>query len=50
MYKKEGFDFLIKVFNDPNYLEDVTGLKELKAALDQADFDLISALSDSDDS
>nr|AWV66688.1 autophagy-related protein 7 [Brachionus koreanus] len=49
-YKREGFDFLIKVFNDPNYLEDVTGLKELKAALDEAEFDLVSGLSDSDDS
>lgn len=29
VYRRDGFDFLLKVFNDPNYLEDVTGLTEL---------------------
>lgn len=28
-YHEDGFDFLLKVFNDPNYLEDVTGLTDL---------------------
>ena len=28
-YKEEGFDFLLKVFNTPNYLEDLTGLSQL---------------------
>lgn len=28
-YKEEGFDFLLKVFNTPNYLEDLTGLSKL---------------------
>ena len=27
--KKDGFDFLLKVFNTPNYLEDLTGLSQL---------------------
>ncbi len=30
-YKEEGFPFLLKVFNEPNYLEDLTGLTELQA-------------------
>lgn len=28
-YKEEGFDFLLKAFNMPNYLEDLTGLSQL---------------------
>ena len=28
-YKKEGFDFLLKTFNTPNFLEDLTGLSKL---------------------
>ena len=31
-YQREGFDFLLKVFNSPNYLEDLTGLSQLYAA------------------
>lgn len=49
MYKKEGFDFLLKVFNDSAYLEDVTGLKELKTELDGTDADFVTELSDDDD-
>ena len=30
-YKQEGFDFLLKAFNSPNYLEDLTGLSQLYA-------------------
>ena len=30
-YKEEGFDFLLKAFNSPNYLEDLTGLSQLYA-------------------
>ena len=48
MYLKEDFDFLIKVFNDSSYLEDITGLKELKYALDQHEDDFVTELSDSD--
>ena len=48
MYKKDGFEFLIKVFNDSSYLEDIVGLKELKNALDQLDDDFVTELSDSD--
>lgn len=28
-YEKEGFDFLLKAFNDPHYLEDLTGLTQM---------------------
>ena len=48
MYKKEGFEFLIKVFNDSSYLEDITGLKELKTALDETEADFVTELSDSE--
>jgi ubiquitin-like modifier-activating enzyme ATG7 len=29
-YKKKGFSFLLEVFNNPTYLEDVTGLTKMK--------------------
>lgn len=48
MYEREGFDFLIKVFNDSSYLEDITGLKELKTALDENENDFVTELSDSE--
>jgi hypothetical protein len=48
MYKKDGFDFLIKVFNDSSYLEDVTGLKDLKSELDDTDADFVTELDDTD--
>lgn len=48
MYLKEGFDFLIKVFNDSKYLEDLTGLTELKTALDENETDFVTELSDSE--
>lgn len=28
-YKEEGFEFLLKAFNSPTYLEDLTGLSDL---------------------
>ena len=28
-YHAEGMEFLLKVFNDPSYLETLTGLKQL---------------------
>ena len=46
MYNKDGFEFLIKVFNDSSYLEDLTGLKELKQALDETESDFVIDLSD----
>jgi hypothetical protein len=46
MYNKEGFEFLLKVFNDSSYLEDITGLKDLKVALDQTETDYCTELSD----
>ena len=30
-YRSEGFKFLLRVFNTPNYLEDLTGLSKLYA-------------------
>lgn len=30
-YKEERFDFLLRAFNSPNYLEDLTGLSQLYA-------------------
>ena len=30
-FRTSGFDFLLKAFNSPNYLEDLTGLSELYA-------------------
>ncbi|XP_074644713.1 ubiquitin-like modifier-activating enzyme ATG7 isoform X2 [Tubulanus polymorphus] len=33
-YQTDGFDFLIKAFNDPNYLEELTGLKKLQEESD----------------
>ncbi|XP_054712577.1 LOW QUALITY PROTEIN: ubiquitin-like modifier-activating enzyme ATG7 [Uloborus diversus] len=44
-YKNEGFDFLLQVFNDPNYLEEVTGLKEL---MNSISMDEVFELSDDD--
>ena len=35
-YIKEGFDFLLKAFNSPNFLEDLTGLSQLYAETDDA--------------
>jgi ubiquitin-like modifier-activating enzyme ATG7 len=29
-YEEEGFEFLKKAFNDPQYLEEVTGLAQMK--------------------
>lgn len=48
MYKKEGFDFLLKVFNDSSYLEDITGLKELKTELDETEADFVTELDDNE--
>jgi len=45
-YEKEGFAFLLKVFNVPKYLEDMAGLTELHASIIDAD---VEELSDSDD-
>ncbi|XP_064488409.1 ubiquitin-like modifier-activating enzyme ATG7 [Ornithodoros turicata] len=44
-YKEKGFDFLLKVFNDSSYLEEVTGLSKLHA---DTDIDEVWALSDSE--
>lgn len=46
-YKEEGFEFLLKVFNEPDYLEDLTGLTELHENINMDD---VWALSDEDSS
>ncbi|KAL5474974.1 hypothetical protein EMCRGX_G027015 [Ephydatia muelleri] len=45
-YKKEGFDFLLKVFDTPNFLEELTGLDKLHASVEDGQ---VWELSDSDD-
>jgi len=40
-YEKEGFEFLLKAFNDPTFLEDLTGLSKLHAETEaSANWDL----------
>lgn len=43
-YEKEGFDMMLKAFNEPKYLETLTGLDKLyeegQAALDNVDWDV----------
>ena len=46
---KRGNEFLFEVFNDPSYLEDVTGLSKLKAEIDENFADEIIVMSDDDD-
>lgn len=38
-YEKNGFEFLLKVFNSSKYLEELTGLKELYDNIDQDQVD-----------
>lgn len=46
-YRRDGYDFLSRVFDDPNYLEEITGLKDLQSVEDDAVWALTS--SDEDD-
>ncbi len=47
-HKRDGFEFLLKAFNSPTYLEDLTGLTQLKQA--SADFSIDwEELSDGED-
>ena len=49
-YKTEGFDFLMQVFNEASFLEDLTGLTELFAATKDIELpDVISDVECSDD-
>ncbi|XP_035829161.1 ubiquitin-like modifier-activating enzyme ATG7 [Aplysia californica] len=36
-YKTEGFDFLLRAFNEPGFLEDLTGLTAMQDATDDAE-------------
>jgi len=33
-FENDGFSFLLKVFNELNYLEDLTGLRAMQLATD----------------
>jgi len=44
-FRNKGFEFLLKVFNCPGFLEELTGLAELQKRSDEAE---IWALSDSE--
>lgn len=45
-YREEGFEFLLKVFNSPAYLEEVSGLSELHQCIDDSQ---VWELSDSEE-
>eukprot|EP00940_MAST-03C_sp_MAST-3C-sp2_P000715 g715.t1 len=45
-YERDGFDFLLKVFNDPAYSEKLTGLSELQKSVSKIDIDWDSGDSD----
>jgi ubiquitin-like modifier-activating enzyme ATG7 len=45
-YREDGFSFLLNAFNDPRYLEDLTGLTKLHADTVDAE---VWELSDSED-
>lgn len=47
-YEKEGFEFLMKAFNKNSYLEDLSGLTELKNSLDENEPEFVIELSDSE--
>lgn len=38
-YKNEGFEFLQKAFNEPNILEQITGLDELHKKMEEMTID-----------
>ncbi len=46
MYRKEGFEFLLRAFNQNSYLEDLSGLTALKEALDENEPEFVIELSD----
>ena len=39
VYRKEGFEFCMRVFNDPKHVENLTGLAELQKSVDMIDVD-----------
>lgn len=45
-YAKDGFDFLLRVFDDAAYLEEVSGLKDLQIEtyFDEVNCQLLSEL------
>lgn len=46
-YDQRKFEFLLQVFNDPKYLENITGLTQLHADTETADWE--NTESDEDD-
>ena len=47
-YRRDGFSFLHRAFNEPTHLEDLSGITALNKAAEDMDMDDF-ALSDSDD-
>ena len=45
-YSKDGFSFLHRVFNDPSYLEDLSGITKLNKAAEDMDMDDFALSSD----
>jgi len=39
-YKSKGFDFLLRVFNEPKYLEDLTGLTQMKEEAEKIEWEM----------
>ena len=48
-YRERGNEFLFEVFDEPAYLEDITGLAKLKIDIEQGFGDDIIALTDDED-
>ncbi len=48
-FRHRSNEFLFEVFDDPSYLEDITGLAKLKIAMEEDFADDIIALTDDDD-
>ena len=43
-FQDNGFAFLMNVFNELNYLEDLTGLRAMQLATDLSEVDLVIQL------
>ena len=48
-YAHDGFSFLHRVFNDPSYLEDLSGITELNKAAEDMDMDDFAMSSDDEE-
>lgn len=48
-FQKKGFSFIRDAMNNPNHLEDVTGLTDMKKESEDVQFDIEPAEDDFDD-